>query len=56
MTHVQLLTNLAHYDDRRCAEHRYRRPDSAPAPTRRALPRSTRFVAALMRVSRTSAA
>jgi hypothetical protein len=56
MTHVQLLTNLARYDDRRCAEHRYHRPHPAPAPSRRAHPRSTRFVAALMRVSRTSAA
>ena len=56
MTHVQLLTNLARYDDRRRVEGLHHRPDPAPAPSRRAQPRSTRFVAALMRVSRTSAA
>lgn len=55
MTHVQLLTNLAQYDDRRRVAGRHR-PDPAPASSRLAPPRPTRFVAALMRVSRTSAA
>lgn len=56
MTHVQLLTNLAQYDDRRGVAGRDRRSDPTPAPSRRANPRPTRFMAALMRVSRTSAA
>jgi hypothetical protein len=56
MTHVQLLTNLAHYDDRHRVEGRRHRPDPAPAPSRQTHSRATRFVAALMHVSRTSAA
>ncbi len=54
MTHVQLLTKLAQYDDRSHVAGRHHQADAAPARSQQAHPRPPRFVAALMHVSRTS--